>query len=1143
MIGKKIFISSTYFNLKDLRAEIAKALKEWGYTPIWNESPDFPTKPGLHSHDICLDVVKECDIYLLIIDKRYGGTYAGNKYPKEDISITWYETKIALQEHKEIHIFVRDEVWNERPTYKKNLEEGIIITPHHVDTPKVFEFIDFIIHQPRDNWINTFKNSVELKEKLKVILKVRDSQVWDAAVSIYPNLNNELHFMRLAIEEAKKSINKLGKTPIYVGAVVTKNGEILATAYRGESETGVHAEVTALEKSEDKHLEGATLYTTLEPCIVGSHPGEKYRWPCARWIVEKRIKKVWIGDLDPNPNICGRGVEFLEDNRITVDYFPSDLREKLKELNKEFIEKQKRRPTVQLANRNDEKSMIWRFLSRLQFQEERYYGSRLLWFCGPSGIGKSELIAWLRVVAEERKIIKAHPPLTLSGNPAIIYFRQLANVKSDEIEAVRREGASPEDFVCTDLAIKLSADTQPKILILDSDFNFDDLEGLSNLVGRLLSKLQHAPYVSIMVATRKPPSNINAHTVLPLNLSDVEEMCKMNNWQIERDILEELYEKSNGNPLLVILLHACYVTSGKLPGSTNIRDILQDFLSHLNPMGQKLLKKLAVALSAPFEEGEKMIDKNTLLATIPTEERALCEKALKELSEMSIVHIKNSHLWMHDEITEQIEKLLPEHEAIQQHYDLAQILKDKDPLGALWHLMKSKKEQEVIEILDLAYEFCEKQLQGWRFINTFIAVFNYFSEEPTRLKNKEDIKIKLFFYMGNISKEIAKESNTPEKYCKKAIETYEEVLEFWTLERFPMQYATTQNNIGNAYSVLARVRDKAENSKKAIEAHREALKVYTFERFPIEYASTQNGLGIAYEMLAQVEVENWAESCERAIEAHREALKVYTFERFPIEYALTWRDIGSVYYTLGEGKDKAKNCKKAIEAYEEALKVINLENFPIRYGAIQNNIGNAYAGLAEVKIEKNRAENCKKAIKAYKEALKVRTLERLPVRYAMTQHNLGTGYKALFEIEGKVENCKKAIEAFGEALRIYTLEDFPVPYATTQNGLGTAYSGLAQMYSRFAVKEGIAENCEKAIEAYKKSLKVFTLEHFPIDYAMAQFNLGNTYIMLAEIKDEAENCEKAIEAYREALKVFTEETFPEFYQTVERTLRKLLGLY
>ena len=65
---------------------MAKALKEWGYLPIWNESPDFPKELGIHSHDICLDVVKKCDTYLLIIDKRYGGIYAGNKYPKEEIS-------------------------------------------------------------------------------------------------------------------------------------------------------------------------------------------------------------------------------------------------------------------------------------------------------------------------------------------------------------------------------------------------------------------------------------------------------------------------------------------------------------------------------------------------------------------------------------------------------------------------------------------------------------------------------------------------------------------------------------------------------------------------------------------------------------------------------------------------------------------------------------------------------------------------------------------------------------------------------------------------------------------------------------------------------------------------------------------------
>jgi len=42
---------------------------------------------------------------------------------------------------------------------------------NHVDNPKVFDFIDFTVKQPKDNWIDTFTNSVDLKEKLRIRLK------------------------------------------------------------------------------------------------------------------------------------------------------------------------------------------------------------------------------------------------------------------------------------------------------------------------------------------------------------------------------------------------------------------------------------------------------------------------------------------------------------------------------------------------------------------------------------------------------------------------------------------------------------------------------------------------------------------------------------------------------------------------------------------------------------------------------------------------------------------------------------------------------------------------------------------------------------------------------------------------------------
>jgi tetratricopeptide (TPR) repeat protein len=366
--------------------------------------------------------------------------------------------------------------------------------------------------------------------------------------------------------------------------------------------------------------------------------------------------------------------------------------------------------------------------------------------------------------------------------------------------------------------------------------------------------------------------------------------------------------------------------------------------------------------------------------------------------------------------------------------------------------------------------------------------------------------------------------------CKRAIEAYWEALKVSTIDRVPIQYAATQNNLGNAYRTLSEVEDRSKNCKRAIEAYWEALKVSTIGRFPIQYAATQNNLGNAYNTLA--EVEDRSENCKKAIEAYREALKVRTLDRVPMDYAMTQNNLGNAYNTLAEVEDRSENCKKAIEAYREALKVRTLDRVPMDYAMTQNNLGNAYNTLAEVE---GRSENCKKAIEAYREALKVRTLDRVPMDYAMTQNNLGNAYSTLAEVEDRSENCKKAIEAYREALKVRTLDRFSMDYAMTQNNLGNAYRSLAEVEDR-------SKNCKRAIEAYREVLKVSTIDRFPIQYAATQNNLGAAYSTLAEVEDRSENCKRAIEACREALKVFTKEEFPEVHPGVERNLKIILEL-
>lgn len=115
-----------------------------------------------------------------------------------------------------------------------------------------------------------------------------------------------------------------------VGAVVVSGGRIIGEGFHrrgGEA----HAEVNAIAAvKEERLLENATLYVSLEPC---SHWGKTP--PCASLILEKRIPRVVIGCLDPFPEVSGRGVRMLREAGVEV--VTGVLEKEAWELNKAFM--------------------------------------------------------------------------------------------------------------------------------------------------------------------------------------------------------------------------------------------------------------------------------------------------------------------------------------------------------------------------------------------------------------------------------------------------------------------------------------------------------------------------------------------------------------------------------------------------------------------------------------------------------------------------------------------------------------------------------------------------------------------------------------------------------------------------------------
>ena len=104
-------------------------------------------------------------------------------------------------------------------------------------------------------------------------------------------------YMEIALRQASKAYD-LNEIP--VGAVIVKDDQIISKAYNVKEKNNDpcgHAEIRAIKKACKKlnswRLDDCEMYVTLEPCLM-----------CAGAIIHSRIKKIYIGTLDPKTGSC-----------------------------------------------------------------------------------------------------------------------------------------------------------------------------------------------------------------------------------------------------------------------------------------------------------------------------------------------------------------------------------------------------------------------------------------------------------------------------------------------------------------------------------------------------------------------------------------------------------------------------------------------------------------------------------------------------------------------------------------------------------------------------------------------------------------------------------------------------------------------
>lgn len=156
MARPRIFISSTFFDLRQVRADLDRFVKELGYDTVRNETGGIPYGRDQKLEEYCYKEISEIDILVGIVGGRFGSEAERGNY-----SITQVEIKTAIEQNKQVYIFIEKNVLAEYQTYLIN-KENETTKYKFVEDKKIYKFIEEIYALPKNNIVHPFETALDI---------------------------------------------------------------------------------------------------------------------------------------------------------------------------------------------------------------------------------------------------------------------------------------------------------------------------------------------------------------------------------------------------------------------------------------------------------------------------------------------------------------------------------------------------------------------------------------------------------------------------------------------------------------------------------------------------------------------------------------------------------------------------------------------------------------------------------------------------------------------------------------------------------------------------------------------------------------------------------------------------------------------
>ena len=162
MAKPRVFVSSTFYDLKQIREDLDRFITGLGYEAVLHETGDIPYGKDRPPEGYVHREIEMCDILICVI----GGRYGTESQEQPGSSITQLELRTAIENQVQVFIFVEQAVHSEYSTYSIN-KEAADIKYRFVDDPRIYEFIESVYNLPRNNPIASFQTASDIVEFLR----------------------------------------------------------------------------------------------------------------------------------------------------------------------------------------------------------------------------------------------------------------------------------------------------------------------------------------------------------------------------------------------------------------------------------------------------------------------------------------------------------------------------------------------------------------------------------------------------------------------------------------------------------------------------------------------------------------------------------------------------------------------------------------------------------------------------------------------------------------------------------------------------------------------------------------------------------------------------------------------------------------